>query len=457
MADTCVIENTVKTTIETYRMIESGETVLVALSGGADSVALLLALYNLRENLNFNIVAAHLNHGIRNEEADRDSAFSKALCDSLEIPFCMAKVDAVVYSKENGKTLEQGARELRYDFLKKTSEILGASKIATAHHARDRVETILLNIARGTGLSGLSGIGYKNGMIIRPMLDVKKEKILEYLTMKKQNFVTDSTNMELNGARNKLRLDIIPYFEKHINPAFIDSVLRMSELTTEDETYLLQTAREALYSAKTKRGYDREKLLKLSSSILTRALRIALSEVGANVDIERVHIDSIIKLMAMKTGACMDFPRVKVRNIYESITFEASVKPVIIDYLSKFNINGETKTPFGTFFSVFSRGFEYEKSRERAYMDADKLTGREVVRSRYPGDRYSPVGMMGSKKLKDFFIDKKVERRARECPIIALHGDVIYVPGFFVSNSVAVDENTERIIITSFKASEDTQ
>ena len=280
--------------IEENGLIEKGDTVLAAFSGGADSTALLFALSCIRENLGFELIAAHYNHGIR-QEADADERFCRETAEMLGLRFFSEKGDVPVFAKENGLSLETAARLLRYRFLSDVAEKTGAASVAVAHHAEDSAESILLHLIRGSGLSGLTGIRYKNTLdlsyaekaigksikknlvLIRPLLGCTKEDILSFLEEHEMSYRTDETNYISDTARNRLRLQIIPELEK-LNPAAALNIVRAGEILSEDEEFLLSGARKELENAREGEGFSAKKLASLPEPVKKRCLRLALSE-----------------------------------------------------------------------------------------------------------------------------------------------------------------------------------
>lgn len=235
-------KNKVKKYIIEKELVENGDRVLCALSGGGDSVALMMILKELESELDFTLCAAHFNHGIRGAEADRDQEFSRELCEKLQIPFFTATEDVPRMAKENGEGLEECARERRYKFLFDTAREQSCTKIATAHHATDNTETVLFHMIRGSGINGLGGIAPKrNDGVIRPLLCVTRTEIEAFLEAGSQKFVTDSTNADTDMTRNFIRLRILPLV-KEINPAADKAIARLSDAAREDEEYFVEEA-----------------------------------------------------------------------------------------------------------------------------------------------------------------------------------------------------------------------
>ncbi len=434
--------------ISENELLPEGGSALVGLSGGADSVALLKALLSLSKKHGWTVRAAHFNHGIRGAEAGEDELFCRDLCEANGVPFYSDRADVPAYARENGLSLETAGRLLRYSFLEKIRERTGSDRIAVAHHMNDNAESILLHLLRGSGLSGLLGIRPRRDDIIRPLLCVSKQEIESYLEREEVPFCTDTTNLIPEGSRNRLRLVMVPYIEKHINPAIVRSLCGMSELLQKDEEYLMAEASRAYGSARAEDGLIRADVAKLPYPIKTRVIRMALAEAGALVDIERVHVEAISDLLTARTGARLSLPGIEVWTSYDLIKFGRPAAP------SDFELpltDGLISTPLGVFRIETVEGREgFERSRTVCCMDADKAAALGepiVIRPRREGDRFMPVGAPGRKKLKDLLIDRKVERTERSrIPLIAAGSEVLFVTGIAASETVKVDENTVRMI-----------
>lgn len=467
-------------------LIKSGETVLAAFSGGADSTALLFALSALSKELGFSLAAAHYNHGIR-EEADADEAFCRETTEALSVPFYQEKGDVPSFAKANGLSAETAARLLRYDFLYRTAKKIGASSIATAHHAEDSAESILFHLVRGSGMAGLTGIkcrqtvdlsyaddilgensaGEKKLELIRPMIGLYKAEILAFLAEKSQRYCTDTTNFIDDTARNTLRLRVLPLISEKINPAAVRNIVRTGEVLSEDEEFLVSLAKTELENARLEDGFDAKKLASLQGPVKKRCLRLALDEKATLVDIERTHIESLVSLLSMQSGASLDLPHSRARISFSKLVIDSAQSggdkhgraeneefPLEIE-------NGEQQTPFGRFKISVLSAFAMEKNgkeeyntstyihcgKDTGFMDVDKLKGGLAVRTRKAGDRFRPVNSDFRMKLKDFFISRKVDTALRDSiPLVTCGGEIVFIPGFLVSDDVKITENTEKII-----------
>lgn len=285
-----MLKHKVYKTITEKGLLNKGDKVLVALSGGADSVSLLIVLKSLEL---YDISAVHVNHKIRGSEADRDEAFCKELCEKLNVELFVKRADVISLAKEKKLSLETCARDVRYGFFEELCQKYGFDKIATAHTAEDNAETLIMNIGRGAGLHGICGVPLKRGNIIRPLLYVTKEQILEYLKENNQPYVTDSTNFKEDCTRNKVRLSLMPKINE-IYPEFTKTAGRMTENLREDNEFLNRLAQESF-------TLNAEKIDLLPLPIKKRVLTKACKEVF-NTTPEKVHIDELCRLCREKTG-----------------------------------------------------------------------------------------------------------------------------------------------------------
>lgn len=434
--------------IDENNLLKNGEHVLVGLSGGADSVALLTLLSRIAPSKGWTVRAAHFNHGIRGVGAEADELFCSDLCDAMGVVFYSETGDVPAYARENGLSIETAGRLLRYAFLDRVAKKTGCTKIATAHHMDDNAESIMLHLIRGSGLAGLTGMKPARDNIIRPLLNCRKEELEAYLEQEGVLYCTDETNLIPEGSRNRVRLDIVPYLEKHINPAIVPTLCSMAELLAQDEAYLSEQAKRAYESAKCEDGLLRREVAALPYPIKTRVIRMALWDAGAVVDIERVHVEAVAELLEARTGARLMLPHVEAWTSYDLIKFGTPQQ------VEEFEIplrEGVIETPLGIFRAQAIDGTEgFVKDRRIAFLDIDKLAAMgesPVIRTRMEGDRFRPVGAPGKRKLKDYLIDRKIERTERDwIPLIASGSEVLFVAGYASSENTKVDENTTRML-----------
>lgn len=310
---------TVKAAIEKYSMLQSGDTVVVALSGGADSVSLLCALQEISEEryeeqgaelaekrgaeignkLEFSLAAVHINHCLRGEESDRDMRFCEELCARLNIPLEVCVINVREHQQKH-ESLEECARRERYNAYNKVLERYGEhARLATAHNAGDSAETMLINLMRGTGLKGLCGVPPVRGRIIRPLIYSTREMVEDYLRKRSQNWVTDSTNLSDDYTRNKVRHIIIPEMER-INPALFRTISREQESLREDSDYLCEAAIRELDNARSGKGWDAAKLAALPSPIKSRAVREIL--ISGGIEPSALRINTAISLLPKRSA-----------------------------------------------------------------------------------------------------------------------------------------------------------
>ncbi len=417
-------ENKILNTIKEKNLIKKGDSVLVALSGGADSVALLYILHALSEKLNINISAAHVHHGIRGTEADNDALFCENLCKNMHIPFFKRCYDVPGYAKEMHISEETAGRKLRYDFFDEIMRTNGITLTATAHHMNDRVETVLMNLIRGSGLKGLIGIEYKNGKIIRPLLGLKKSEILDYCTSVMAEFCHDSTNDETLYRRNKIRLELIPEIVK-LNSNFEECVIRESNIISDDNDFLDKSACEAYEKAVTEKGIDCSVLNELHTAIKRRVVRSFMSsKMGGFADISFSDTEAVLNLCS----SCRTGTEIYIGNGYNAVCLYGFTDIVKKKELKEFNYSLIPEIPriipeIGKIITIVrsdSDGMKLKLNKN------DKI----IIRSKQNGDIFYPVGMTGRKKVKDLLIDKKISKFKRsEIPILTVNGEIASVVG----------------------------
>lgn len=456
-------------TIKKYNLIEEHDKIVIGVSGGPDSMALLYLLNDIKEELDFKIFVAHVNHGIRKDEADEDERFVKNICGKLSVPFYSIKVNMDEYAKKNKLTSEEAGRAIRYNFFNKILKDIGGSKIAVAHNKNDQAETLLMRFFRGTGIEGLKGMDYKNKNIIRPLLDISREEIEKYCSSNNIETRTDWTNLEPIYGRNKIRLEVIPYITKNYNEGIIDTLARTSKLMKLDSEYILDNAKKIFNNIvieETSEGIvlDGKKLKREHYSIKSRVIRQSIEKVLGNLTgIEEKHINNAIKLLDKNiTG--------KSINITNNIVIKISYGNLIIKKLKKTKINS-------FMYSIPIEGSVYiqelnafctskvlsiseinikNSSKFVKYFDYDKINNRLYIRNRRDGDRFIPLGMTGSKKLKDFFIDEKIPREKRDyIPIIEDNGKIIWVVGYRISEEYKVSSSTSKVLEINFIKNEE--
>lgn len=439
-------------TIEKYKMLSKGDKVIIGLSGGPDSTALIHILSTLRDLYNIDLFAVHINHMIRGKEAVRDEEYAKSLAESFSIPFYLKRVDVLKVAKEMKMSTEEAGRIIRYNFFDEIAKKVNANKVALAHNMNDQAETMIMRFIRGSGISGLSGINpIRDEKYIRPLIECTRDEIEEYCSNKGLNPMIDSTNMESIYVRNRIRLEVIPYIKKYFNPNIIESLHRASEVIRDEDDYLKEEALKYIKDITFKDGYKIEKFNKLHIALKRRIIRLLINKVKGNLNgIEGVHIEECIKLIENKeTGKYICLPD-DIECVLEYELFKIRKKIKLNRY--EFNL----KVP-GTIFleegikictQVMDKSVRtYKDTMFIKYFDYDKIKGGLVVRTRSEGDFMYPKGMNGRKKIKDIFIDKKVPRDMRDkIPVIALGSEILWIIGIRDTKNYKVDENTSRVL-----------
>lgn len=302
-----MLEQKVLDTISKYNLIEKGDKIVIGVSGGPDSMCLLDSLYCLKNSLQIEIVVAHINHMIR-KEADEETEYVQNYCNEKNIKCYVKKVDVTNLAKEKKLGTEEMGRKIRYEFFQEISQKENANKIATAHNLNDNAETVLLNILRGSGISGLKGIEVKRCEFIRPLIECSREEIEEYCEKQKLNPKIDKTNFENIYNRNKIRNSLIPYLQKEFNPNILETLNRLSDIAKEEEEYFEQVISKKYEELKIGENekeiiLDLNKFNKLQKVIKSRLILYTINKVNGNIQgIGKIHIEDIIKLCQNNIG-----------------------------------------------------------------------------------------------------------------------------------------------------------
>jgi len=405
-----VIENTI---IE-HNLINENDRILVALSGGSDSVTLLRTLYKLKDKYSFTISAAHINHSLR-DTATRDMNFCKELCDELNIQLHILIRDIKKESKEHKMSEELYAREVRYEYF----DSLGYDKIATAHNKNDNAETILFNMMRGSSLSGLCGIPYKRNNIIRPLLDLEKSDIVRFCNQNNYSFVTDETNLIPKYTRNKIRLDLIPKIENDYNKSFVNVITSNCKLLKEDSDYLNNIAK-ANYHGEIKSAYMKE----IDIAILRRMIELHFkNSTNSTKNLSKSYLDNILELLNKnETGSKIDLPNgFEAYLSYGKLIIDKKTEEVYYEY----KIIPDTPLYIPEIEKIILLS-----SNENGDIFLEN-TNDLIIRSKKTGDYFFPVGMDGKKKLSDFFTDKKIPNRKRAyIPLLTKDNQIVSIIGY---------------------------
>lgn len=446
------IINKVRETIRANGLIEEGDTIIVGASGGPDSQFLIYALMELRKEMDFTIILAHLNH-LHRKEANFDESLVEETAEKFALSFRKKAASMDAYAKKYGISSEDAGRRLRYEFFREIQKEYPKSKIAIAHNLDDQAETVLMRIIRGTGVEGLRAMDYRNGDIIRPILDIKKAMILDYLNSEQIPYAIDKTNFTTDYTRNKLRLDIIPEIEK-INPNFKESLVKLSEIATDEisisDSYIKNIYEDIIIQRKIDFvSFDKEAFESQDKAIQSRLIRCAIGEIKKEIrDISKENIDNFLSLVDLANGKSIikdDLVFLKSYKFYKmSLRKEDSQKKT-----GELTINIGEELSFGGKRIKISSVSDFQKKHGKniEYFDRDKLTFPLSVRFRKNGDKFKPIGLGHRKKIKDFFIDMKVDKEKREkIPLILSENDIIWVTSFRSSEDYKLDPSTRNII-----------
>ncbi len=420
--------------IETHRLLSVQDKVWVALSGGADSVALLRVLMEL----GYSCQAAHCNFQLRGEESDRDEAFVQKLCESFFIPLQVIKFDTEDYAKSNRISIEMAARELRYDWFSKLCSQEQGSKMAVAHHRDDSVETLLLNLIRGTGINGLKGISCMNGNIVRPLLEVTREDILEYLKEIGQDYVTDSTNLEDEYQRNKIRLNLLPLM-KELNPSVSESLWETMKRLSEVEKIYRKDRERRLAEAVHHPSSDEQRM-----------------------EIQKIWQDVSPQTLLYEWLYPLGFNSSQIADIFQSVQTEQSGKRffsaewellrdrslLLVHRLEQASHLPEVEV------SILERTdtFVIQTDKNVACLDADKVTLPLEVRQWEEGDSFVPLGMKGKKNVCKYMTDRKFSLFQKERQyVLVSEGKIVWLMGERIDHRFRVTEDTRRILFIRLK------
>ena len=448
--------------IKEYGLIKEGDSIVAGVSGGADSMCMLLLLMKYRDVCGFNLTVAHVDHGIRGEEAKADAGFVREFCAKNGIRFELAEADIPRIAKDTGTTCEEAGRNFRYEFFTRTAEKYGADKIATAHTKGDNAETVLFNIFRGSGIKGLKGIipyravKQKDGTeltVIRPVLCLSREEIEAYLDKKGQSYRTDATNSEDTYSRNRLRNRILPEIKEYINNGVCEHIESLSLQAAETMDYIEQqtdaytTACEYVRDASgniTGCRIDCKMTCGLHPVLRKSIIRRAFEKVAGRLkDVEEVHILDIDGLYGKQSGRKLSMPYgITAVKEYDKICLkkQKDLQELKADDISRsITLKVHDRAELGQ---------DIPKGKNEKWFDFEKLAGTPVVRTPEPGD-YMLIGPEKHKKsLNRFMIDNKIPKDERDSiPVLAVGSHVVWVAGYRQDESCLVTSETKKVLV----------
>ena len=453
----------IKETIASYSLLNSGDRVVVAVSGGPDSVCLLDALHALSAELGITLHVAHLDHRFRGKESADDALFVEILAKTLRIPVTVGQVDVPAYCREHGLSPQEGARKVRYGFLQQVVRDAGASRLATGHTADDQAETFLMRLVRGAGVSGLSAIPPVRENIIRPLIEVTREEVLEHLKSKGLDFRTDPSNAKPVYTRNRIRMDVLPVL-KRFNPRIIETLAsEAAVLRDEDEAMealCAAIAPEIISQDKDAVVVKRKEFIAQLPALKRRLLRKALSLAGADPSgLSRVRIDAALAFMnTARTGRTMrPAPGLALEREYDRFLLGSAA--AVESFSRLLAVPGLTAVPelCMEVELIVANGAASDNAAEnylwQANFDYDKIGPHLTLRNRRPGDRFCPSGMGGRhKKLQDYLADGKVPRLQRDrVPLLCAGKNILWLVGLRTDERFLTGPETKRILTVTVR------
>lgn len=441
-----------------FRLFKAGDRVGVAVSGGADSVALLRALLEARSDLGFVLSVVHFNHKLRGDESEGDESFVSELARTHDLPIYRADADTKTFAREKAQSIEAAARDLRYSFFGKLIKDGTLDKIATAHTLDDQAETVLLRVCRGTGTSGLAGILPRlkvgDGAIVRPLLGVRRTEIGAYLNSQQQGWREDSTNDEPIYTRNRIRHQLMPFLRQSFNPEIVDSLANLAEIARAEDEFWASTTAEAFVRCYRNNALEIPELLRLNLALQRRVLRLAAIQKGAMLDFDHTErILNLVRTASSREEKIIELPggfRALIAGTQLSIsTTDPLPKPCGFSYL--LSIPGEVAIPElrllvrATLVTSPSASGAYNDDHKLAM---DGLPPQLTLRSWRAGDRFWPAHSRTEKKVKELLQDRRVSSREKSLWPVALAADeIVWVRGFPVSGRHTARSNEAAVVL----------
>jgi len=447
-----------------------GQSLLVAVSGGVDSVCLLHVLITLREELNLNLHVAHLDHGLRGAEAEADATYVTRLASRLGVPATIEKRDVTAYKQEHRLSTEEAAREVRYRFLAETAASIGSDMVAVGHTGDDQVETVLMHLVRGSGTRGLVGLRPLNRWqspggpaitVIRPLLGVSRRETEAYCRRHRLAARTDTSNLSVSPLRNRIRLELLPLLREY-NPRVAEAVLRTAAIVADDLAFIdAETERLWKKVADMRQNtvvLDRDAFGRLPPLIKRNLLRLSIERlIGGLKDIEARHIEVVMEALDKPAGKRLTLPDGLIFAIeydrYLLTTEPVALSPFpVLEGEYRLNIQGQTRLPGWLVSAAFVDPPPMaEKNKLVTYVDLEKTGRLLLVRSRRRGDRFMPAGLGHEKKLGVFMIDARIPQAWRDrVPVVCSPQQIVWVAGYRLDERARVTPETEKVLRLEF-------
>lgn len=445
-----------------HDMICSGDTVVIGFSGGVDSLALLVALHELRRYLDCQLHIAHLDHQLR-RDSPSDAEFVKQHANHLKLPSTIKKIDIPSLAKQRKQSIEAAAREARYEFFESVCEQTGATKVALGHQRDDQAETVLINLLRGAALTGLRGIlPIRDGKYIRPLLHFSRPEIEEFVAEQGLQPREDSTNWNRDFLRNRIRLELLPLLKRDYNRNIQNTLAQNAELLREESDYLEDVTYDAFNACLAEPSthdvviLDRKIFLRQHPALRRRLLRLAIGQIQGDMkDLAFNHSESMLQLSEGEaSNRQLNLPNnLEFLRAYDQLIIQRAASKIgEFDYTVA--VSGDNHLPTlnavmtATIVEVSSdKTAEMPSGKFQAVFDADEIQTPLKIRSRQSGDQFQPFGMAGTKKVKDFLIDTKVPRQVRQSvPILVAGDEILWVVGYRTSEKCKVSDRTKRVL-----------
>jgi tRNA(Ile)-lysidine synthase len=455
----------VRRTIRAHDLAQPSTRVVVALSGGSDSVALAALLTELAAAGDLQLAgAAHFNHRLR-AAADADERACAALAARLNLPYCSDDADVARRAKAERRSLEAAGRAARYDFLERARQRFRADVIALGHTRDDQAETFLLRLLRGAGVRGLAGMHPRNGAFIRPVLDCRRSELRDYLAARGLPFVRDESNDDVSIPRNRVRAELLPLLERRFNPSIVDALAAEAEIARDEWRWMAEASADAAAQScrRTESGWaiDAKSVSDLPRALARMVVRTALVEAAGETPVSFRHVEDVLRL-AREGGPPIDGPGQRMERIGAAVVLTNKPPAPVNLFSYPLSIPGEVTlgeagwvVTAETARSASDAGWPSAADRQTrghnatAVVALEKCNGPLRVRNRRTGDRFRPLGLRGRKKLQDYFVDRKIARQRRDLvPIVVDAADrIVWVAGHSIDDEFRVTDPAQAVLI----------
>ncbi|TDT68636.1 tRNA(Ile)-lysidine synthase [Hypnocyclicus thermotrophus] len=443
------IYNKFLSTIQNNNLISKNDKIIIALSGGPDSVCLFHLLYKLQSKYNLSLYFAHINHNLRGIDADLDEQFVIELGKKYNIPTFIKSVDIKKYATSFKLSEEEAGREVRYNFFKEIKNKIGANKVALAHILDDNVETFMFRLSRGTSIDGLCSIPVKRDYYIRPLLYIKKEEILKFLEENNLRYQIDESNFKSIYTRNKIRLELIPYFEKEFNSNFKDKIISLIDELNDINKYFKKEIDNYINNSGKK--FDIDKLISFPEYLQKEIIKTILK--NNNIAYNRKKINKIFNLLYSNgSKEYLLNEQKKLYKIYNEFYISDNIKILNNNSLEK-TLKINSNLIFNNYYISIRESDKYISKNNVFCIDKDKILHNEfLIRTRKKGDFFIPIGSKNKKKLKDFFINEKIDKYKRNSlPLIINNDKIVCVGNIRLSEEFKTTTTTKKFLIIELK------